>query len=286
MSSSASSRPTAGRRLLEQLGDLEIIPRRKIEYRGTTLEEMDLDAVLARHPRSRSSTSSHTRTCPGAGNAKRWEDIEELLDAGIDVISTVNIQHLESLNDVVEGITGISQRETVPDAWVRGADQIELVDSTPEALRRRMAHGNIYPAERIDAALGNYFREGNLSALRELALLWVADRVDEALTDYRIRHGIDRPVGDARAGRRRAHRRARRRPSGAPRRPDGDARKGRADRRPHPKRRRQARAIGRASRPTPRALDRARRQLHRDRRAATSPRRSWTSRGPSVRPSS
>ena len=105
----------------------------------------------------------------------------------------MNIQHLESLNDVVEGITGITQRETVPDSWVRSADQIELVDSTPEALRRRMAHGNIYPAERIDAALGNYFREGNLSALRELALLWVADRVDEALTEYRVRHGIKSP---------------------------------------------------------------------------------------------
>ncbi len=135
---------------------------------------------------------AHTNA-PGSRHAKRWEDIEELLDAGIDVISTVNIQHLESLNDVVEGITGITQRETVPDSWVRSADQIELVDSTPEALRRRMAHGNIYPAERIDAALGNYFREGNLSALRELALLWVADRVDEALTEYRVRHGIKSP---------------------------------------------------------------------------------------------
>jgi two-component system sensor histidine kinase KdpD len=109
------------------------------------------------------------------------------------VISTVNIQHLESLNDVVERITGITQRETVPDAWVRAADQIELVDQTPEALRRRMAHGNIYPPDRIDAALGNYFRVGNLTALRELALLWVADRVEESLQDYRERHGIAGP---------------------------------------------------------------------------------------------
>ncbi len=180
-------------RTAEQLGDLEVIPRRKIEYHGTTLEEMDLDAVLARHPKvALVDELAHTNV-PGSRNTKRWEDIEELLEAGIDVISTVNIQHLESLNDVVEGITGIKQKETVPDAWVRGADQIELVDSTPEALRRRMAHGNIYPAERIDAALGNYFREGNLSALRELALLWLADRVDEALTTYRIRHGIERP---------------------------------------------------------------------------------------------
>ena len=116
-----------------------------------------------------------------------------LLDAGIDVITTVNIQHLESLNDVVESITGIGQRETVPDEVVRRADQIELVDMSPEALRRRMVHGNVYPAERIDAALTNYFRLGNLSALRELALLWVADRVDEGLDRYRQQHGIDTP---------------------------------------------------------------------------------------------
>ena len=178
---------------LEQVGDLEIVPRRKVEYRGTTLEEMDLDAVLTRKPKvALVDELAHTNV-PGSRNTKRWEDIEEMLEAGIDVISTVNIQHLESLNDVVESIAGVKQRETVPDAWVRGADQIELVDMTPEALRRRMAHGNIYPAERIDAALANYFREGNLSALRELALLWVADRVDEALTEYRERHGIERP---------------------------------------------------------------------------------------------
>ena len=177
----------------EQMGDLEVVPRRQVEYRGTTLEEMDLDAVLARAPKVALVDELAHTNAPGSRNTKRWQDIEELLAAGIDVISTVNIQHLESLNDVVEGITGITQRETVPDAWVRAADQIELVDSTPEALRRRMAHGNIYPAERIDAALANYFREGNLSALRELALLWVADRVDEALTEYRVRHGIERP---------------------------------------------------------------------------------------------
>jgi two-component system sensor histidine kinase KdpD len=185
---------THGRvKTLEQIGGLEIVPRREVEYRGTVLEEMDLDAVLARAPAVALVDELAHTNAPGSRHAKRWEDIEELLDAGIDVISTVNIQHLESLNDVVEGITGITQRETVPDSWVRSADQIELVDSTPEALRRRMAHGNIYPAERIDAALGNYFREGNLSALRELALLWVADRVDEALTEYRVRHGIKSP---------------------------------------------------------------------------------------------
>ena len=109
------------------------------------------------------------------------------------MISTVNIQHLESLNDVVERITGVRQRETIPDEIVRAADQQELVDMTPYALRRRMAHGNIYPPEKIDAALGNYFREGNLGALRELALLWMADRVDESLQDYMKDRGIEGP---------------------------------------------------------------------------------------------
>ena len=132
---------------------------------------------------------AHTNV-PGSRNEKRWQDVEELLEAGIDVISTVNIQHLESMNDVVEEITGIEQRETIPDAVVRAADQVELIDQTPEALRRRMAHGNIYAPEKVDAALGNYFRLGNLGALRELALMWVADRVDEALEEYRELHGI------------------------------------------------------------------------------------------------
>ena len=154
---------------------------------------MDLDAILARKPAwALVDELAHTNV-PGSRNEKRWEDIDELLDAGINVISTVNIQHLESLNDVVERITGIKQRETVPDAVVRAADQIELVDMAPEALRRRMAHGNIYGADKVDAALGNYFRVGNLAALRELALLWMADRVDEELHDYRVRHGIEGP---------------------------------------------------------------------------------------------
>ena len=128
---------------------------------------------------------------PGSRNEKRWQDIEELLAAGIDVISTVNIQHLESVNDVVEKITGVPQRERVPDAVVRAADQVDLVDMAPEALRRRMAHGNVYPAAKVDAALGNYFRVGNLTALRELALLWTADKVDEALQAYRAQHDIE-----------------------------------------------------------------------------------------------
>src|SRR5438270_2686460 len=177
----------------EQIGDLEVVPRKPMEYRGTTFEEMDVDAVLTRRPeRVLVDELAHTNV-PGSRNEKRWQDIDELLNAGINVISTVNIQHLESLNDVVENITGITQRETVPDGWVRQADQIELVDMSPEALRRRMAHGNIYAAEKIDAALGNYFRVGNLAALRELALLWLADRVEEGLDAYRERHGITGP---------------------------------------------------------------------------------------------
>ena len=176
-----------------QMEGLEIVPLREIEYRGTSFRELDIDAVLARAPQvALIDELAHTNV-PGSRNAKRWEDIHELLDAGIDVISTVNIQHLESLNDVVESITGVKQRETVPDDVVRAADQIELVDMAPEALRRRMAHGNIYAADKVDAALSNYFRPGNLSALRELALLWLADRVDEALERYREDQGILEP---------------------------------------------------------------------------------------------
>lgn len=173
-----------------QIGGLEIVPRRHYEYRGSEFEEMDLDAVLARRPAVALVDELAHSNVPGSRNEKRWQDIEELLDAGIDVISTVNIQHLESLTDVVIAITGIEQRETIPDAVVRAADQVELVDMTPEALQRRMAHGNIYRPEKVDAALANYFRAGNLGALRELALMWVADRVEEALEDYRALHGI------------------------------------------------------------------------------------------------
>ena len=177
----------------ERIGDLEVVPRRRIEYRGSVFEEMDVDAILTRAPEvALVDELAHTNV-PGSRNEKRWQDVDELLAAGIDVISTVNIQHFESLNDVVERITGVAQRETVPDEVVRRADQQELVDMTPYALRRRMAHGNIYPSEKIDAALSNYFREGNLGALRELALLWMADRVDESLQDYMKDRGIEGP---------------------------------------------------------------------------------------------
>ncbi|OIJ95098.1 histidine kinase [Streptomyces sp. MUSC 14] len=177
------------------LHGLEQIPRKEIEYRGSVFTEMDVDAVLARRPRVALVDELPHTNIPGSRNAKRWQDVEELLAAGIDVISTVNIQHLESLGDVVESITGVRQQETVPDEVVRRAGQIELVDMSPEALRRRMAHGNIYRPDKVDAALANYFRPGNLTALRELALLWVADRVDEYLTEYRSEHRVSKIWG-------------------------------------------------------------------------------------------
>jgi two-component system sensor histidine kinase KdpD len=173
------------------LGDLEVLRRKTVTYRGAEFTEMDLDAVLARKPELAVVDELAHTNVPGSRHAKRWQDVQVLLDAGISVLSTVNVQHLESLNDVVTQITGIEQRETVPDAVVRAAEQVELVDMTPEALRRRMAHGNIYQPEKIDAALGNYFRTGNLTALRELALLWLADKVEDQLDKYRAEHGID-----------------------------------------------------------------------------------------------
>jgi len=169
---------------------LETVPRKHMEYRGQQFDELDVDAVLARRPELAVIDELAHTNVPGSRNTKRWQDVEELLQAGIDVLSTVNVQHLESLNDVVERITGARQLETVPDEVVRKAEQIELVDITPEALRRRLAHGNVYPAHKIDAALGNYFRPGNLTALRELALLWVADQVDVALQRYRAEEAI------------------------------------------------------------------------------------------------
>ena len=177
-------------RTLERLAGLEIVPRRVLDHRGASFTELDVDAVLERRPElALVDELAHTNV-PGSVHERRWQDIEQLLEAGIDVLSTVNVQHLESLNDVVEAITGVPQRETVPDAVVRAAEQVELVDMTPEALRRRMAHGNIYQPDKIDAALSNYFRPGNLTALRELALLWLADSVEDGLQRYRDQHGI------------------------------------------------------------------------------------------------
>ncbi|MFF3855361.1 DUF4118 domain-containing protein [Micromonospora sp. NPDC002575] len=172
------------------VGNLEQVPRRVLDHRGVQLTELDLDGVLARRPEVAVVDELAHTNVPGSRHDKRWQDVRELLDAGITVLTTVNVQHLESLNDVVARITGTTQRETVPDAVVRAAEQVELVDMTPEALRRRMAHGNVYGPDRIDAALGNYFRVGNLTALRELALLWLADTVDDQLGAYRAQQGI------------------------------------------------------------------------------------------------
>jgi two-component system sensor histidine kinase KdpD len=174
---------THGRpRTEEMTAGFEVVPRTTIEYRGSTFEEMDLDGVLARHPKvALIDELAHTNV-PGSGrHPKRWEDVLELLAAGVDVVTTVNIQHLESIADAVERITRTQVRERVPDWVVRRADQIELVDASPEALRRRMIHGNIYPAEKVPQALTHFFRADNLTALRELALRFLADEVDEAL---------------------------------------------------------------------------------------------------------
>ena len=156
--------------------DLELVARKAVAYRGSRMEEMDTDAVLRRRPKvTLIDELAHTNV-PGSGrNGKRWQDVMEILGAGIDVITTVNIQHLESIADEVEQLTGAPVRERVPDWVVRRADQIELVDSSPEALRRRMLHGNIYPKDKVEQALTHFFRTDNLIALRELALRFLAD---------------------------------------------------------------------------------------------------------------
>ncbi|WP_216208946.1 sensor histidine kinase [Amycolatopsis aidingensis] len=174
----------------ELLDGLEVVPRKRLTHRGHELTEMDVDAVLRRAPEVAVVDELAHSNVPGSRNEKRWHDVRELLDAGITVLSTVNVQHLQSLNDVVQRITGVAQRETIPDEVVRAAEQVELVDITPEALRRRLAHGNVYAAEKVDAALSNYFQPGNLTALRELALLWVADQVETALQRHRAQQRI------------------------------------------------------------------------------------------------
>ena len=173
------------------LEGLEVMPRLERRVRAAPRSPRWISTgVLRRRPKvALVDELAHTNV-PGVRNEKRWQDVQELLDAGIKVITNVNVQHLESLNDVVEKITGVPQREQVPDEVVRDADQVELIDMTPQALRRRMAHGNIYGPEKVDAALANYFRVGNLTALRELALLWLADKIDDQLDAYRAAHAI------------------------------------------------------------------------------------------------
>jgi two-component system, OmpR family, sensor histidine kinase KdpD len=175
---------------MEQLRDLPMVPRKRIEYRGSVWDEMDLDAVLARKPEvALVDELAHTNV-PGSGrHEKRWEDVLEILDAGIAVITTVNIQHIESLADPVERMTGVGVHERVPDWVVRQADQIELIDSSADQLRRRMLHGNIYPKDKVPAALNGFFRAENLVALRELSLRFVADEAEEELLEYLRSHG-------------------------------------------------------------------------------------------------
>ncbi len=182
-----------------QLGDLEIVPRKKIQYRGVTLEEMDADAVIARHPQVALVDELAHTNAPGSKHEKRWQDVEDILNAGITVIGTVNIQHLESLADIVETITGVKVRERLPDRVVDEADEVELVDMSPQALRQRIKHGNVYPADRAQRALHEFFREGNLTALRELALRKVSTAVEEDLEEYMREHQIDAiwPAGEA-----------------------------------------------------------------------------------------
>ena len=167
-----------------------MLPRISVDYRGTKLSEMDVDAVLARHPQVALIDELAHTNAPGVRHHKRWEDIEDIRDAGIDVITTMNIQHLKSMKDVVERITGITVHETVPDSVLDRADEVQFIDITPEALRKRMRHGNVYPADRVDMALRNFFRPGNLGALRELGLRLVAERVEEE------RGGVQAPPED------------------------------------------------------------------------------------------
>jgi two-component system, OmpR family, sensor histidine kinase KdpD len=175
----------------EEMAGLETLPRNRVVWRGSQHEELDLNALLARHPQVAVVDDLAHTNAPGSGrHSKRWQDVEKILEAGVDVITAIGVEHLESLSDVVEAITGVEQHETVPDAVVRAADQVELLDMSPEALRRRLAHGNIYRPEKIDAALHHYFRLANLTALRELALLWLADNVEEGLQRYRQLHKI------------------------------------------------------------------------------------------------
>jgi two-component system, OmpR family, sensor histidine kinase KdpD len=177
---------THGRKgTVEQLGELETIPRKKIEYRGTTMEEMDTEAIIARHPEVVLVDELAHTNVPGSPREKRWQDVEAIREAGISVATTLNVQHMESLNDTIHDITGVWVRETVPDRIVRGADEIKMVDITPGALINRLERGDIYKADKVQQALTNWFREGNLSALREIALREIAHEVDEHVTAYR-----------------------------------------------------------------------------------------------------
>ena len=174
-----------------QIGDLEVLPRKQITYRGVILEEMDTEAIIARHPQVVLVDELAHTNVPGSSHAKRYQDVLAILEAGIHVVTTLNIQHLESLNDLVMSITGVRVRETLPDGILDQADEVELIDISPAALRQRMKHGNIYPPARIDTALSNFFREGNLTALREIALRRTAEKTETQLQHYMTEHHIE-----------------------------------------------------------------------------------------------
>jgi two-component system, OmpR family, sensor histidine kinase KdpD len=173
------------------VGNLEVVPRKKIPYKGVTLEELDAQAVIERSPDVALVDELAHTNAPGSTHPKRWQDVQELLDAGITVLSTVNIQHVESLADIVETITGVAVRERIPDKIIDDADEVELVDITPHGLRQRIRHGNVYPPERAAQALHQFFREGNLNALRELALRKVSTTVEDDLEEYMRQNEIE-----------------------------------------------------------------------------------------------
>lgn len=174
----------------EQVGNLEVLPRKVIEYSGVKLEELDVEAVVKRHPATVLIDELAHNNVPGSKNKKRYQDVLEILEQGINVITTLNIQHLESLNDVVFQITGIRVNETLPDKILQQADEVVVVDLTPDALQNRLRRGRVYNPDKVPQALKNFFRKGNLNALRELVLRQAAEDVDEELDDYMKREGI------------------------------------------------------------------------------------------------
>jgi two-component system sensor histidine kinase KdpD len=175
----------------EQIGDLEVVPRRKVRYREVEMEEMDVEGILARKPQVAIVDELAHTNVPGSKNEKRYQDVLELLDAGIHVMTAVNIQHLETLNDAVSRVTGVRVRETVPDTFLHRADEVVNVDVSVEELRTRLRQGKIYRPEKVEQALANFFRKGNLSTLRELALRAVAEEVSEKAAAYREREGLE-----------------------------------------------------------------------------------------------
>jgi two-component system sensor histidine kinase KdpD len=175
----------------DQLKDLDVVPLRSIDYRGVTMKEMDVEAIITRKPQVVVVDELAHTNVPGSRHEKRYEDVLDLLKAGIHVLTAVNIQHLETLNDAVARVTGVRVRETVPDTFLDRADEVVNVDVTVEELRNRLRQGNIYKPEKVEQALGNFFRKGNLSMLRELALRAVADEVSEKAASYRTREGLE-----------------------------------------------------------------------------------------------